>query len=248
MEEVYREEIDHDNTEDLIFQAREWYSTDYDENDEKKEFHIYCFGSTKEGHSVSLDIIGFTPFFYLKVPFSWEDHHVKAFERWLKKRIGYMENGEWIAQESALISCKLFKKKDVYGFNNLKKFNFIRLVFNNYTLLKKCKNKFLYENKSVKERWPDIKFSLYNANVDPILSFTYIRNVLTAGWIKIKKTKYHIPDIPFSQCQINAVALWSWIDPLDEHTIAPFLTMSYDIECMSSTGKFPDPSLRRTTK
>ena len=117
MEAVYRKYITQDNSQDLIFQAREWYSTDYAENeDENKEFHIYCFGSTKEGCSVAVDIIGFTPFFFLKVPMSWENHHVKAFERWIKNKIGYMENGQWINQASALISCKLFRKKETANF------------------------------------------------------------------------------------------------------------------------------------
>ena len=85
-----REGIEHDEDTELVFQAREWYSEDRDQGGSKK-FHIYCFGSTQEGHSVAINIRGFTPFFYIKVPLSWNKHNVSDFEHWLRKGMGHFE-------------------------------------------------------------------------------------------------------------------------------------------------------------
>ena len=36
---------------------------------------------------------------------------------------------------------------------------------------------------------------------------------------------------------------WSTLKPVERDDIAPFIVASFDIECNSSTGKFPDPNV-----
>ena len=91
---------------DLIIQLNDWVENDSvinddssssnesdetDNNHEKwfkeKEYVIRSYGITEEGNSISIDIKGFTPFFYLKVPDNWTKKTVTKFEIKLRARV-----------------------------------------------------------------------------------------------------------------------------------------------------------------
>ena len=55
----------------LLYQSISWHGADEDLDDESC-YVIKNFGRTKEGKSVAASIIGFKPFFYVKVDEIWE--------------------------------------------------------------------------------------------------------------------------------------------------------------------------------
>ena len=79
---------------------------------------------------------------------------------------------------------------------------------------------------------------IYEANIDPILRFMHRTEIKSTSWI--------VAD----ECLCNDVADvdidllckdWRTLKPYDDESVAPFIVASFDIECNSSTGKFPDP-------
>ena len=54
-------------------------------------YQITIFGATKEGHSVSLQVTGFEPFFYVELPESWTLRDRTAYEQYLLCRLDEKE-------------------------------------------------------------------------------------------------------------------------------------------------------------
>jgi DNA polymerase delta subunit 1 len=79
---------------------------------------------------------------------------------------------------------------------------------------------------------------VYESNIDPVLRFMHVSGITSTGWVD--------PGIcePDSEtlCEINLWAPdWHYIKPIQRDDLAPLRIMSFDIECYSSTGAFPDP-------
>jgi DNA polymerase delta subunit 1 len=247
MDKFIRKKVDIDKDKPIVFQVREWYSgdikqdddADSEDEDSDKKFQIYMFGVTQDGNTVCINIKNFKAFFYLKVRSGeeWNDFMVKQFKGLLKKRLG--KKGKY------LTGCKLLFRKDVYGFNNHKKFAFLKLSFSNLKVMSGCKwgfkkKKYKFDNFTIDRLLTN---KLYNANLDPILTFVHRNDILTAGWIEVNK--YQIPEISMSRCQIYAETSFKFVLPYDKEDIAPMVTLSFDIECMSTRPKkFPDPTIK----
>jgi DNA polymerase delta subunit 1 len=233
MENFTREKVEDFEGEKLQFQIREWEDGNFKYSDEKDEtYHIYAFGATQDGKSVCIDIQQFTPYFYVKVPSDWTDTDAVQLTRKVEDILYW--------QKKFLISTKLMEKKDIDGFNNHKKFKFVRFVFNNESAMKKTQWIF----KKQIEGYESIKFKLYDVKTGPLLTFTHIRDILMSGWVTIDNEDLIEIEDEYSRCQICYGVKWKHIKPLDKHTIAPFVTLSFDLECFSSIeGKFPDPEV-----
>lgn len=216
----------------LEFMIREWYSDDNDNNDEEiSKYNIYLFGVTQEGYSVCLSVQDFTPYFYVKVPDNWTTGDAQNFEYLFKKNYYY--------EGLYLLSAKLFKRKDAYGFNNLKEFNFIRLVFSNH----KSYRSSIYKFKKPIKGYENVRFELYDTKLDPMLVFMHINNISASGWIKIHRKKLSNQIEKISRCQINLNCNWKDVKPSDKILIPPLVTLSFDLECYSWNGDFPDPKI-----
>ena len=69
---------------------------------------------------------------------------------------------------------------------------------------------------------------IFEANIDPLLRFMHRTGIQSTGWVQAP-----IQERPLS---------WTELRPLNEKTdIAPLRIMSFDIECASADGTFPDP-------
>ena len=118
------------NGKKLKFMIFNWVAGDYQiPPDKSKVYHIFIFGITENGESVCIDITHFTPFYYVKAPDNFSETSVKLLEMKIRQLLYNDKNH--------LISTKLVKKKDIYGFNNGREFNFIRFVFNNEKIMRK---------------------------------------------------------------------------------------------------------------
>jgi len=240
MNKYYRKKIDFTN-KDIEYQILSWEGADVETEDGNDvKYSIFAFGVDKDGNSVCTEFTDFTPFFYVKVSRNWDKKRLKQLERVIKSKL-------W-DRKHHLISCKYIYKKDIYGFNNDKEFKYIQFIFDNYSVMKSVIWNLKKHNNITKPDDPNyfkykmmdfkkFKFELYNANIDPILTFTTIRKLLMSGWVNVNK----ISQNDKSRCQIDIKTNWKNVIHVEKTNLAPFMTGSFDIECYSKSGKFPDP-------
>lgn len=228
--------------DDIEFMCREWYADDRQDDPEdtdeypEKFYRIYIFGVTEKKQSVCLEVNGFQPFFYVKVPDNWTITNAGSLVDRIKKIL--WKNSKY------LVDFFFVERKDAYGFNNQQKFKFVKLVFNNYKVCRNTTYIFKNANETSEKRKPiqgyeNTQFKLYESNIDPMLVFMHIQNISASGWVKVSKSK--LKQTELSCCQINLSTDSKNVKPIDKHSIPGLLTCSFDIECYSSSGEFPDP-------
>ena len=180
--------------------------------DQDDQFTIRIFGRAENGKSVSLGT-KFNPYFYIKTSVSKET--VK----------GLFWRG--------LSSCTVHHGRDLWGFQNGELSRFIRVEFKTHRALRNCA--YSIENGKHDEL---TGARVYESNIDPVLRFMHCSGISSTGWIDPGICE---PDGE-STCEINLWAPdWNNVKPVARDDIAPLRIMSFDIECYSSTGGFPDP-------
>lgn len=218
----------------LTFQALSWYEDDFQSENEQPNYQIFVHGATKEGFSVCLRITGFTPYFYVLIPEPlqniWSQRNTKQLVNILNLK---SKNG--IHDHRTLLRTKLFP------FENNRQLKFIKLYFTTQEALKKCKYAF---KKPIRiPNLCEVTFEPFETNIQSVLRFSHVRNIRMTGWITSHNPTYSFDDDnEFSRAQITATTDWKDVSPFDCDDIAPFLILSYDLECFSSRGypKFPE--------
>ena len=72
------------------YEKKKYYSPkDPSQDDEKRRFQILLFGSNHEGKSVTIEITGYRPYFYIQIPEDWSKLQKSQFERYL---LGYVHD------------------------------------------------------------------------------------------------------------------------------------------------------------
>jgi len=207
-----------ENSQNLIFQTLDWYNTDTENLEtDKLEYKIYVFGINIDHKPVRLQINGFFPFFFIEIPGSWDSTCIYKMKELLfgVQDIVYLE------------------RKKYYGFENNKIRKFLKLSF--YNLKSMRSMKYRLENKGIlhPERPNVIFFPIYEANIDPILRFMHIRDILSASWIKVKNVKV-VEDI--FHCDYTSVSDY----PEYNFRISDIRVLYFDIEACSEDGSFPN--------
>jgi DNA polymerase elongation subunit (family B) len=202
---------------DLIFQCLDWYSEDscadldseYPDSKESREYKIFVFGVDSSGNSVSLRIDNYKPFFFFEVPYNWGSSNIYT----IKEKMGNYQ-------------YEFLKRKRYYGFENGLIRKFVKVSF------KTSKQMNILKNQISNGKFPFVK-GLYESNIDPVLRFTHIRDILTAGWIIVKK--YSVEDEYYTTDYTN-------ISEYSEYNnkIADFRVLYFDIEACSEDGSFPN--------
>jgi len=185
----------------------------WDGQDHDDQFTIRIFGRSSDGRSVSLGT-KFNPYFYIKTN---------------ADLVPFIKSTFW----KGLTKVEVVRAKDLWGFQNGELSRFIRIEFKTHRAMRNCV--YSIENHKFSE------FSgskVYEANIDPVLRFMHVTGISSTGWIDPGLCE---PDVG-SSCEVNLWApSWRLIKPLARDDIAPLKIMSFDIECYSSTGAFPDP-------
>uniref|UniRef100_A0A6C0JZ17 DNA-directed DNA polymerase n=1 Tax=viral metagenome TaxID=1070528 RepID=A0A6C0JZ17_9ZZZZ len=203
----------------VVFQALTWEARDED------EAHIVSiFGRTSEGESVCVTT-NFLPFFYVKL----NPGEGKMGAELLYKKINKLCPG-------CLSRFALSQAKDVWGFQNNKKSLFIKLYFNSLMAFKMVNNTL---RRTLPEEFRPRR--VYESNLDPVLRLMHLTGIQSTGWLdsgdNCIQGNYAHTDIDL-YCRD-----WKTLKPVEKNEIAPFVFASIDIECNSSTGKFPDPEI-----
>ena len=195
------------------FQAVAWDGQDQDD-----QFTIRIFGRSADGESVSLGT-PFCPYFYVKPGPRTTAQTVRAF----------IKENSW----RNLVSCEVKDGQDLWGFQNGALTKFVRCEFKTHRAMRSLV--YSIDNR----KFPELAgCRVYEANIDPVLRFMHCSGISSTGWIDPGLCE---PDAA-TACDVNLWAPnWRFVTPLARDDIAPLRIMSFDIECYSSTGAFPDP-------
>lgn len=214
------------------------------------EYVIHIFGRTAApkddpsgSKSVYCRLLGFQPRFYIKLPDSWGNDEKKLnekvilFKKWLK---GNDNKKVWKRCRDALINVQLIKnKKNAIGFTNNKEFYFVLLTFKNMASMKKYWYFFENDKEISITRVTNGKthFKCYEANIPPMLRCFHLRKISGCSWVKIDD--FDEFDDEQSHCKIEIKTNYTNINPIEKDENAPFIIASFDIECNSIDGQFP---------
>lgn len=234
-----------DSSKDLVFQFINWYTCDteygddFDDDDDdcgpqdESRYLVKVFGSMEDGTSVAVNVLNFTPYFYVKIDHKVDNRFTKALHEYIVSKMPYN-------MRSSLISVKMLQKKDFWGFTNFKKFNYARLTFKNLKGFRAGIRIMSSDIKLIGVTSYPVRYKLYESNIEPFLRLMHINELQPTGWCTIKGGKYTLGTCTFNTtCQINAECKWQDLQPFEKEKIAPFVVASFDIECTSSHGDFP---------
>ena len=216
----------------IIFNVLYWH-----ENDENNKYIIRMFGKTENGKSVSVKVTGFIPYFYVEIPNDWDEKIINRFVAKVKAECDRQDKGKFSHIRHLIkIETKEFHKFYYYTENKL--FKFVRFIFDTSRSMKRFAK--LFDNTLFLDSLdPNVReYPVYESNIDPFLRFIHIKEICSAGWVEINK--YEVNDEDMCQTDISIKCPWSNVNSLkDKVDIAPFKIASFDIECTSGDGSFP---------
>ena len=211
----------------VVFQALTWEARDTDE-----EHLISIFGKAEGGKSVCLTT-SFTPYFFIKLPRNIDTQKMQRIYNILDEGC-----------RDSLIAYSVMKSKDVWGFQNNEEFTFMKLNFKNLQA-RRLVDSFL---RRPLDRSPDLfeifgvrNVKVYESNLDPVLRLMHRTGIQSTGWLDTgdKCIRSHLAQVDIDLFCND----WTTLRPVVRDDIAPFVVASVDIECNSSTGKFPDANI-----
>ena len=241
----------------LEFQLYDWLES-HDENKDEDgdcdgeedlpgEFIVQSFGRCDDGKSVYAKIINYTPYFYILLPNKIQKKSKSELEVIVSQIGNFFKSKEnkkvFYKFKSTLKEIQLVKLKRAEGFNNDKEFWFARLVFTNADGMKKYRNYLEYNEISIpiiKELIKPFKFKLYEANLPPMFRCFHIREISGCAWVET--SNYEIITDEYekeSRCDIEIIVDWRNLNPITKDHNAPFRICSFDLECTSIDGEFP---------
>ena len=197
----------------VVFQALTWEARDVDD-----EHLISIMGKTENGKSVCVTTV-FEPYFFVKLPRGTTDQEVRLLFNDLNK-----------IREDHVTSYSVTKKKDVWGFQNNEMFAYMLLNFRTLADRRKVNSIFAYNNNFK-------KYHVYESNLDPVLRLMHRTGIQSTGWLDTGSecVRSHLAKVDIDLWCND----WRGLKPVARDDIAPFVVASVDIECNSSTGKFP---------
>ena len=252
----------------IRFNTIDWFDDDFtnpfDKNDvekpyynreHNKEYTIFTFGVTEQGHSVCARIIQYRPYFYVMIPAEFNEtqvaNFINAFDAGNINTIGEGDDSGFVSDitkfyskyyKSAIVQeeCRVYEREIFWKFMNRAKFKFLRLTF-----ISKAAMNFYYRallkpiDLTIDGRYHQpYKYNLFEADLEPVLRFYHDRDIKPSGWLECAAGTYTIEHNQ-SKCQINIGCKWDRITPLELDLIAPLRIASFDIEADSSHGDFP---------
>jgi DNA polymerase elongation subunit (family B) len=202
---------------------------------EKKEFIIHLFGCTADGIQVRVDVEGFRPTLYLRLP---ETKTLAAIDT---LRAYMAAQGVPLSQ----VTLKQVQRKQFYGFTAETLYPFLEITVPSLALMRTVKNLFLDGDSQPKTRKAlgepfkrGHKVEVYEANLDPMLRFFHVQTINPCGWVQIKDIDMEEAKQPDGSLILTA-HYTDILPATPPQPSAPFKRVSWDIECYSRTGDFP---------
>ena len=243
----------------IEFQIYDWVEDHYVEKNEDDsgsemtklgEYIIHVFGRTMEGKSVYCKILGFTPYFYIELPQHWYTYSESKLKTKLDDLYNYLIGNDnkkiWGKFKPSLLKVDLITAKKADTFTNDSLFKFARLIFNNSDGMKKFRvffeeNEFYLKGDSVK-----YKFKTFEANLPPMFRCFHNRNITGCSWVETSKyLQIKKSSAKESHCNIELNVQWKDLNAIKKDVNAPLRIASFDIECFSHDGQFPQANRKQ---
>ena len=233
---------DHEYIEECSDDDESTEDSDSPKNKQLPKFIIHTFGRTLDGKSVYSKIVNYTPYFYIGIPNSWgptmAKRNLKTIKKWLFSNYNKKVFKKY---KSSLIDIDIVERKSAEGFTNDKILTFGRLIFDNSYAMRNFRKLFEENYLFIPEiSNKTIRFKTYEANLPPMLRCFHIKKVSGCSWVSVDKYKQVKLEIEKkSHCDIEIIVDWRQMNPIQKDRNAPLRIASFDIECFSHDGKFP---------
>ena len=211
----------------VVFQVLTWEARDGED-----EHLISIFGKTEDGKSVCVTT-AFTPYFFIKLPGGMDSQKVQRIYDILGNQC-----------KDSLVAYSLMKSKDVWGFQNNEEFAYMKINFKDLQarrLVDSFLRRPLDRSPELYELFGVRNVKVYESNLDPVLRLMHRTGIQSTGWLDSGERciRSHIANVDIDLFCND----WTTLKPVARDDIAPFVVASVDIECNSSTGKFPDANI-----
>jgi DNA polymerase delta subunit 1 len=236
--------------QELEFQILSWEAFDEqdeysDEEDPITKYNIYTFGVNKNGESVCVRFEDYQPYLFALIP----EHLQKTFDDYKKKELEKYIKNKLYRNRDDLELVSIVERKKYKGFTNCKQYKFIKFVCKNLSTFNKIKYILNPKNKQALPKILSIdinqlKFDLYESNIEPFLRFTHKMDIKMAGWVRVKNT---IKNNNISRCQHSYTTKYNQVSSLDFQEVSNLTLASWDIEAFSHStrydniNEFPNP-------
>lgn len=194
---------------------------------------IKVYGILESGHSITLNLKGFKPFFYIKIPDHWKSKECSLLVDKLRSSVYYK-------YKKHLVNPTIVKRKPFKEFTGDDLFLYLKLSFIN----KESYDAYMWKlskpftvpglNKGI-----PYKYDLYESNIEPILKLIHLTKINPSGWIRIPAKHYELVTHRTTSTYFEIQSQWNNILPYDKMENAPINIMAFDIEADSSHGDFP---------
>jgi len=194
---------------------------------------IHLFGSTAEGKPVRVNVTGFQPFFYVRLPDGTQKTRA-LFE----SRFGAALIAAAAAADKAIVDVEttFVKRKLLFGYTGGADFPFARLAVESIAAFRTVKSIFLNKDCDPIFRLGSAEpLEVFEANLDPMLRFFHLRDIQPCGWVTV--------DDDADAADEDIFVDWETVSPCAKPpaAVAPFLIASWDIETYSENGEFTIP-------
>ena len=199
----------------------------------ERKLTIHLFGATADGAAVQVNIGGFEPFFYVKLPNNLREVQ-ETFAAHLQVLIH--KRNDWALKRPGSYTISYERRQVLMGYTAGRQFTFAKLAVKSLQAWRALKSYFLDKENGFtfhlyREAAP---LEVFEANLDPMLRFFHLRDIKPCGWVTIDADAY---DEDSKTYEVD----WDEISPAVGGTCAPFLHAYWDIECYSESGEFPLP-------
>ena len=227
---VYESNSD-DSDEEMGFKKKKNKNMGFNQ---RREFVVHLFGATESGQPLRVDVTGFRPTMYLKLPFEHTNKAIDSIRNYLIQSDIPLEQ----------LNLKKITRKVFYGFTANTYYPFLQIDVPSLALFRRIKNLFLDEKCNPMTTMPlegvlrGKQVEVYEANIDPMLRFVHTQNIQPCGWVCIKNGKHMVQNLKDKEWTLEC-SYEEVLPTIAPRVSAPFLTASWDIECFSMTGDFP---------
>lgn len=182
---------------------------------------VTAYGKTPDGRSACVHV-RFTPYFFVEMPEAWSESRVKLFIAECCRKY------DCIASKSMCV-----RRKSLWGYQGERLRAFAQLAFDTLAAHRRARYSIRRDTWSA----PGHTFVTYEAGVDPLVRLFHLRNVVPCGWFRV--TNGREPERSVSTADVELECALTEIGPSPLAQRPPLVFASWDLECVSATGKFP---------
>lgn len=200
---------------------------------------VSCYAVDKNGDSVNVKM-DFTPYFYVTVPQSGDGKILDGFTASFKSLTAGRINWSNIVY----VYRRILYGNEIDTVTGTPKTKLMLKIFVKSHSKIKYAVKFLTENgpKYLPGLGINWTFTVYEQDINPITKFFATTKVNTCGWVRLCNSRRLVA----KNCVTEGCAEFTggtFENVVEDYTVPPLTCCSFDIECVSESGKFPNAKM-----